>query len=70
MGPICNPSQAALEAALHPDVAFMAERYYYFCATEPDSDALAFAKTLEEHNANVERYRPLWEAYDREQQGE
>lgn len=48
----------------------MAEGYYYFCATEPDSDALAFAKTLEEHNANVERYRPLWEAYDREQQGE
>ena len=70
VGPICNPSQAALEAALHPDEAFMAEGYYYFCATEPDSDALAFAKTLEEHNANVERYRPLWEAYDREQQGE
>lgn len=70
VGPICNPSQAALEAALHPDGAFMAEGYYYFCATEPDSDALAFAKTLEEHNANVERYRPLWEAYDREQQGE
>ena len=70
VGPICNPSQAALEAALHPDVALMAEGYYYFCATEPDSDALAFAKTLEEHNANVERYRPLWEAYDREQQGE
>ena len=58
------------EAGNQEDEAFMAEGYYYFCATEPDSDALAFAKTLEEHNANVERYRPLWEAYDREQQGE
>lgn len=69
-GPICNPSQAALEAALHPDEAFMQEGYYYFCAAEPTSGTLAFAKTLEEHNANVARYRPLWEAYDQEQQGQ
>ena len=26
---------------------------------------LAFAKTKEEHEANVAKYRPLWEEYDR-----
>ena len=33
---------------------------------EPTSGELAFAKTLEEHEANVAQYRPLWEAYDRQ----
>lgn len=64
VGPICNPSQAALEAALNPDLAYIQEGYLYFCATEPTSGILAFARTKEEHEANVAKYRPLWEAYD------
>ncbi len=63
-GPICNPSQAALEAAKAPDLSYVEADYLYFCAMEPTSGQLAFSKTLEEHQANVIRYRPLWEAYD------
>lgn len=67
VGPICNPSAAALKAALEPDLTYINEGYMYFCATEPTSGTLAFAKTKEEHEANVARYRPLWEEYDRQQ---
>ncbi|WP_417047355.1 endolytic transglycosylase MltG [Enorma massiliensis] len=66
IGPICNPSAAAMEAALYPDVEYVDEGYLYFCAKEPTSGELAFAKTLEEHEANVAKYRPLWEEYDRQ----
>ena len=67
VGPICNPSVAALEAAMSPDMDYIQQGYLYFCATEPTSGTLAFAITQEEHNANVARYRPLWEEYDRQQ---
>lgn len=66
VGPICNPSAAAMEAALYPDVEYVDEGYLYFCAKEPTSGELAFARTLEEHEANVAQYRPLWEEYDRQ----
>ena len=67
IGPICNPSVAALEAAKSPDMTYITEGYMYFCAMEPTSGQLAFSKTKEEHEANVTRYRPLWEEYDRQQ---
>ena len=66
IGPICNPSAAAMQAALYPDTQYIEEGYLYFCAKEPTSGELAFAKTLEEHQANVAQYRPLWEEYDRQ----
>ena len=66
IGPICNPSAAAMHAALYPDTQYIEEGYLYFCAKEPTSGELAFAKTLEEHQANVAQYRPLWEEYDRQ----
>lgn len=66
-GPICNPSTMAIQAALNPDMTYINENYLYFCATEPGSGTLVFAKTKEEHDANVAKYRPLWEAYDRQQ---
>ncbi len=67
-GPICNPSVAALEAAMAPDMDFINQGYLYFCATEPTSGQLAFSISKEEHDANVARYRPLWEEYDRQQE--
>ena len=67
IGPICNPSAAALEAAQSPDLSYIEQGYLYFCATEPTSGQLAFSITEEEHLANVARYRPLWEEYDRQQ---
>ncbi len=63
-GAICNPSTDALLAALYPDVSYIADGYLYFCGSEPSSGELVFAKTLEEHQSNVEKYRPLWQAYD------
>jgi UPF0755 protein len=70
VGPICNPSESAMLAALYPDMNFITDGYMYFCAKEPDSGELAFAKTQEEQQANVEKYRPSWEAYDELHKGE
>ena len=67
VGPICNPSKNALNAALNPDETFLNENYLFFCAAEPASGKLVFAKTSQEHEANVAKYKPLWQAYDREQ---
>ena len=66
VGPICSTSKAAITAALYPDETYVAEKYLYFCSTSPEEGTLYFSKTLEEHNAAVAIYRPLWEAYDRE----
>ena len=68
IGPICNPSVAAMEAAQSPDMDYINQGYLYFCATEPTSGQLVFAITAEEHAANVAMYRPLWEEYDRQQE--
>jgi len=64
LGPICNPSPAAIQAALYPDETFVAEKYLYFCSKAPDTGELHFSKTLEEHEQAVAIYAPLWEAYD------
>jgi len=64
VGPICNPSAAAIEAALYPDADFVAQRYLYFCSKDPDTGELYFSRTLEEHEAAVRIYAPLWQAYD------
>lgn len=65
IGPICNPSMDAIVAALYPDEQYVAQKYLYFCSTDPSSGALHFSRTLEEHNAAVAMYRPLWQEYDK-----
>ena len=60
IGPICNPGKAAIEAALWPNEQFLAEGYLYFCAGDPAEGTTVFAKTYEEHQANVAKYSPLW----------
>ena len=64
LGPVCNPSAAAIEAALYPDRDFTEEKYLYFCSKDPDTGELYFSRTLEEHEAAVRIYSPLWQAYD------
>jgi len=63
-GPICNPSPAAIRAALYPSSMLIAEKYLYFCAKEPESGKLYFSRTLEEHERAVAVYAPLWQKYD------
>ena len=48
-GPICNPSMDAVMAALYPDEDYVKDQYLYFCSTDPNSGALHFSRTLEEH---------------------
>ena len=64
LGPVCNPSASAIDAALYPDEVFTAGGYLYFCAKDPESGELYFSKTLEEHEQAVKIYAPLWQAYD------
>ena len=66
LGPICSPSAAAIQAALYPDEQFMAAGYLFFCSKDPGTGELQFSRTLEEHEAYVRIYSPLWQAYDRE----
>ncbi len=68
VGAICNPGNGAIEAALYPDAETLEDGYLYFTLADPETGELIFSKTLEEHNAAVETYRPLWEAYDRKTQ--
>lgn len=65
-GPICNPSPEAINAALYPDESYVAEKYLYFCSTDPSTGTLHFSRTLEEHERAVDIYAPLWQAYDAE----
>ena len=52
-GPIANPGKAAIEAVLNPAPS----SYLYFVAN--GSGGHAFATSLEEHNANVKKWRAL-----------
>jgi UPF0755 protein len=54
-GPIANPGEASLRAALDP---MMTEDLYFVANTEGGH---FFSSTLEEHNKNVTRYRHLLE---------
>ena len=64
LGPICNPSPAAINAALYPDETMVNEKYLFFCAKEPESGELYFSKTLDQHKRAVEIYAPYWKKYD------
>ena len=64
LGPVCNPSPAAIRAALYPDDSMVKEKYLFFCAKEPESGELYFSKTLDQHKRAVEIYAPYWQKYD------
>ena len=51
--PIANPGKAAIEAALNPEES----DYIFFVAD--GTGGHAFAVTLDEHNANVAKWREI-----------
>ena len=51
-GPVCNPNEMAIIAALHPDSS---EGYFYFCA-DMCNGGTVFARTYAEHEYNIEHY--------------
>lgn len=50
-GPISNPGQASLNAVLDPD-----ETDYYFFFYDSSAGVHRFARNLNEHNANIQKY--------------
>jgi len=52
-GPICTPGLASLEAAMNPDTD---DGYLYFLAKGDGTNAHVFARTYEEHLANIDFY--------------
>lgn len=52
-GPICSPGLASLKAVLEPADT----EYLFFVAKNDGTGEHAFARTLEEHNANVAKYQ-------------
>lgn len=60
LGPIANPGKQAIEAVLFPNEEYVEEGYLYFCLKDNQTRELVFAKTLEEHQENVELYSPNW----------
>ena len=52
-GPICTPSLASIDAALHPDTK---DHYLFFLAKHDGSNASVFAKTAAEHQKNIDKY--------------
>ena len=65
VGPICAPSQKAIEAALYPDEEYVKDGYLYFATKDPESGELFFNTNYEDHEEDVAKYRPLWQEYDK-----
>ncbi len=65
VGPICNPSLAAITAALYPDQTYIDAGYIFFTLTDPETGELAFNINLEDHQAVVDEWKPVWDEHDR-----
>ncbi|MCK9422326.1 MAG: endolytic transglycosylase MltG [Bacteroidales bacterium] len=57
-GPICIPSIASVNAALHPE----RNDFLYFCAKEDLSGYHAFSRTIAEHSNNARKYQQALDA--------
>lgn len=64
LGPICAPSQKAIEAVLYPDEEFIKAGYLFFTTKDPTSGELEFNIKYKDHQKAVEKYKPLWKDYE------
>lgn len=55
IGPICNPGQSAIDAALNPSEEYIKDGYFFFL-TDPKTGDMIPAKTYEEHLKNIKTY--------------
>lgn len=60
LGPITNPGLTAIKAALYPDEEYLQAGYLFFVLKDGKTGELAYAKTYQEHQANVAAYREFW----------
>jgi len=56
IGPVANPGQKAIDAALYPDEEFRADGYLFFCNKDPESSELVFAIDYDDHLKNKAAY--------------
>ncbi|MCL2840065.1 MAG: endolytic transglycosylase MltG [Defluviitaleaceae bacterium] len=54
LGPIANPSEAAIRAVLYPSDT----NYLFFVLTDIETGVHYFTRTFSEHQAAIDRYRP------------
>ena len=59
LGPVSNPGDTAIKAALYPNSEYIADNYLYFCLMDPDIGALIFA--------GVASMRSIWTLSEREE---
>jgi UPF0755 protein len=52
-GPISNPGKASILATVSPD----GSNFFFFVVNEKGSRNHVFARTVDEHNENVKKYR-------------
>lgn len=65
LGPICNPSEKAIQAALYPDEQYIKDGYLYFYLTNPDTGVIEYYKTLDQFNQGKAKYKDIWDAYNK-----
>jgi UPF0755 protein len=65
LGPISNPGEEAIKAALYPDEAYVKGKYLYFYLTDPNKGTVEFYKTKAEFDAGKKKAQPVWDEYNK-----
>jgi UPF0755 protein len=65
LGPIGNPGEQAIKAALYPDEQTMKDGYLYFYLTNPDTGVIEYYKTYKAFQAGIDKYAAIWDAYNK-----
>jgi UPF0755 protein len=64
LGPIANPGEAGIKAALYPDEKKLKDKYLYFVVGDPETGRLVYSKTLSQHEKATDEYNRLKKIYD------